>query len=139
MILTKEKSICEERQKEIVSKEHGREHRGLNRKYGYSVRQYRLDGGLFHQEKCCDYLVLNDSTRNAYFLELKGRNVSDAVEQLEAGRDKVIGELSGYDLYYRIIGSKMRTHELDTPKMRKLKEKYKGKLVYKSIKYEEEI
>ena len=139
MILTKEKSLCKEKQKEIVSKEHGREHHALNKKHAYSVRQYRLDGGLFRQEKCCDYLVLNDSKKNAYFLELKGRNVSDAVEQLEAGRKKVIEELSGYELYYRIIGSKMRTHELDTPKMRKLKEKYKGKLVYKSVKYEEEL
>lgn len=139
MILTKEKSICTEKQKEIVSKEYGREHRALNKKYGYFVRQYHLDGELIRQEKCCDYLVLNDTKKKAYFIELKGRNVSEAVEQLEAGKKKVSVELPGYDIYFRIIGSKMRTHELDTPKMRKLKEKYKGKLVYKSIKYEEEI
>lgn len=65
--------------------------------------------------------------------------MSEAVEQLEAGKKKVSVELAGYDICFRIVGSKMRTHELDTPKMRKLKEKYKGKLVYKSIKYEEEL
>lgn len=131
--------MCAEKQKEIVSKEHGREHRALNKKYGYSVRQYHLDGDLIQHVKCCDYLVLNDTKKDAYFIELKGRNVSEAVEQLEAGKAKVIEELAGYSIYYRIIGSKMRTHELDSPKMKRLKEKYKGKLIYRSIRYEEEL
>lgn len=139
MILTEDKSICERKQKIIVSEENGRKHRANNSKNGYEVRQYHLDGGLLKNEKCCDYLVLNDTKRNAYFIELKGRNVSDAVEQLEKGKKKVEMELRGYEMYFRIVGSKMRTHEINSTQVRKIKSKYRGRLCYGSGVIEEEL
>lgn len=68
MILTEDKSICKRKQKIIVSEENGKKHRANNRKNGYEVRQYRMDGGLVKSEKCCDYLVLNDMKRDAILL-----------------------------------------------------------------------
>ncbi|MCM1259021.1 MAG: hypothetical protein NC307_14380 [Roseburia sp.] len=138
MILAEDKSICKKRQKIIVSKENGREHRA-NNKGEDDVRKYKLDGDLVKNEKCCDYLVLNDTKKNAYFIELKGRNVSDAVEQLEAGKKKVELELEGYKMFFRIVGSKMRTHEIENTQFRKMKVKYEGRLGYKSVVYEKDI
>lgn len=138
-ILEPEKSRCEKNQKWIVSQENNREHRADNREHQYEVRQYHLDGELIHQEKCCDFLLLNDSKKKAYYIELKGRNVREAVSQLEAAQNKLKSELAGYSVYYRIVGSRMNTHEIDSTEVRKLKERYKGHLLYRSIRIEEEL
>ena len=70
MQLTTEKSLCEEKQKLIVSKDKGtsREHRAKNESGRYNVRHYKLDGDIVKQQKCCDYLLLNDTRKNAYFI-----------------------------------------------------------------------
>lgn len=88
MLLAEDKSLCKKDAKIIVSKDKGetREHRANNPEQKYSVRQYKLDGEMVHDQKCCDYLVLNDTSQNAYFIELKGRKIDEAVPQLEAGR-----------------------------------------------------
>ncbi len=137
MILTHENSICEKQQKLIISKENGREHRADNTKTRYDVRHYHLDGDLVKQCTCCDYLLLNDSKQKAYFIELKGRNVKDAVSQLESAANMVKSEIPRYERYFRIIGSKMKTHEIDNSEVRRLKDKYRGRLEYKSVRMEE--
>lgn len=50
MMLTDEKSLCKRNQKIIVSRDKGnkREHRTINRDGIYKVRQYKLDGDIFH-------------------------------------------------------------------------------------------
>ena len=67
MMLTDEKSLCKRNQKIIVSRDKGnkREHRTINRDGIYKVRQYKLDGDIFHNVKCCDYLILNDTEGKA--------------------------------------------------------------------------
>lgn len=59
MILTQEKSKCEKNQKIVVSKDAGqsREHRAKNPEQKYDLRHYKLDGEIFVQEKCCDFLL----------------------------------------------------------------------------------
>ena len=83
MMLTDEKSLCKRHQKIIVSRDKGnkREHRTINRDGIYKVRQYKLDGDIFNNVKCCDYLILNDTEGNekAIYIELKGGNVDEAI------------------------------------------------------------
>lgn len=81
MLLTEERSLCEKNQSIVVSRDRGtaREHRAVNPDRRYSLRHYKMDGDLIKQEKCCDYLLVNDSSKKAYFIELKGRNIDDAV------------------------------------------------------------
>ena len=114
MLLTAEKSECEKNQKIIVSRDRGSscQHRAINDKGKSDVRQYQLDGKLVVDETCCDYLVLNDSTKSAYFIELKGSDIRTAVSQLEVTERRFRAELKGYAMFYRIIAKKMRTHEL---------------------------
>lgn len=87
------------------------------------MRHYKLDGDLFKQTTCCDFLLINDSRCKAYLIELKGGNIEDAVEQLEAGEQKCKDELEGYTFFYRIVCSKARTHKIQSLKIRKFKEK----------------
>ena len=60
MMLTDEKSLCKRNQKIIVSRDKGnkREHRTINRDGIYKVRQYKLDGDIFNNVKCCDDIKL---------------------------------------------------------------------------------
>ena len=114
MLLVPERSKCEKHQKIVVSKDNGnsREHRAINPHGRNSLRHYKLDGELVLQEKCCDYLLINDSTQKAYLIELKGGNVAEAIPQLKAAEQKVKNELLNYSFFYRIIASKARTHEI---------------------------
>lgn len=110
MRLVRERSICGERQKIIVSEEKGRSHRALNQKHSYFVRQYRLDGDIVKYEKCCDFLVLNDSQKRAYFIELKGTSIKDAAKQLESAIIRFKSEILFYKIFLRIVRKNMRTH-----------------------------
>ena len=140
MLLTSDRSQCEIQQKIIVSKDKytSRVHRALNSER-YCVRQYKLDGDLVKNEKCCDFLLLNDSLKNAYFIELKGGNIDEAVPQLQGGLKNCKAELSDYTLYFRIVVSKARTHNLQKNVFRKFKEQYGSQLKYTTAKMEETL
>lgn len=135
MLLTLEKSLCEKNQATVVSRDKGnqRQHRATNPKRKYDLRHYQLDGDLFENEKMCDFLLLNDSKRKAYFIELKGGKIDDAVEQLEAGERKLRRELKEYTLFYRIVCSKARTHKMRDDKLRKFKDKHGPRLRIKEM------
>ncbi len=133
MILIPEKSICEKNQSIVVSKDKGtqREHRAINPNRRFDLRHYKLDGDVFKQMKCCDFLLINDSTKKAYLIELKGGNIDEAIEQLESSEQKCKKELKEYDFFYRIVCSKVRTHKIQSGKFRKFKEKCGKKLITK--------
>ncbi len=115
-------SDCEKNQKIIVSKDNGerRTHKAMNPGGGFDVRHYRLDGNLVQNQTCCDFLLLNDTGKKAYFIELKGQNVKRAVEQLLAGEALCKDNLEKYEPDYRIVASKSRTHDLQPNNFRKL-------------------
>ena len=126
MLLTKERSLCEEFQKEIVSKDKGSRVRHIahNRQPLKAVRHYKLDGDIFKQEKMCDYLLINDSDKRAYFVELKGSKIDESILQLESGRNRCKEELKGYEFYFRLVSSKARTHDIKKNSFRKFQDKY---------------
>ena len=102
-----------------VSSEKGRKHIAHNPEGRYEVRHYRLDGDIVKNEVCCDFLLLNDSCMDAYYIELKGRDLVHAVEQVEAGRQKFKESLKDYSAYFRIVTSKTRTQDLHSEKFRR--------------------
>lgn len=139
MLLTKEKSRCDKNQAIVVSRDAGqsREHRATNPGREYELRHYKLDGDLVKNETCCDFLLVNDSSRKAYFIELKGENIDDAVDQLEAGTKRFASELNGYMFLYRIVCSRALTHKVRNPKYLKFKERCGSRLQTKERKLEE--
>lgn len=130
MLLEPGKSLCDVNQKIVVSRDRGSQvqHRAINPEGKFEIRHYRLDGDLIRQEKSCDYLLVNDTSRKAYFIELKGGNVDEAVMQLESGQEKCKGELRGYTFLYRIVCSKAKTHKIKSNKYRKFMEKCASRL-----------
>lgn len=94
---------------------------------------------LFTDEKCCDFLLLNDTGKDAYFIELKGQNIDEAILQLEAAETKCKSELSNYTFYFRIVASKMRTHKMNSLKFRKFQERCGNRLKCETIRMEETL
>lgn len=141
MLLTLGNSLCERNQAVVVSRDKGaqREHRANNPQRKFDLRHYRLDGALIKQTKCCDYLLVNDSRKKAYLIELKGGNIDDAVDQLEAGEQKCKVELEGYSFFYRIVCSKAKTHKIQDNKFRKYREKCGARLKMKENCLEETL
>lgn len=131
MYLLQEKSECSPNQKRIVSRERGenREHIAINPDGRFVVRHYRLDGNIITNQTCCDYLLINDSAKKVYYIELKGKNIERAVEQLLAAEKICHSELKYYVSYYRIVSSKSPTHNNEPKKLRNLKDRYGTKRV----------
>jgi len=136
-------SKCEKRQKKIVSKEKGMKHTANNLK-ACNVRQYEIDGGVItgNQSVKCDYLVLNDDKRVAYFIELKRTShISEAVDQIQTTIEMLKAELPGYIYHGRIVSNAIhgvrdsKTIEL----FKKYRKKYKGIIDHKSKHFEENI
>ena len=117
--LNEQDSLCERYQRIIVSEEKGKKHTADN-KNSHEVRHYRLDGGLVKQQLCCDYLLLDDTGKKAYYIELKGKDMEHAVEQVIAGEKICERLLKGYLSFYRIVTSKSRTHNNQPSNFRKL-------------------
>ena len=118
MQLSKETYTGDIHKKIIVSEERGRKHTAYNKNGENEVRHYRLDDGLVKNATCCDYLLLNDSKNNAYYIELKGCDIRHATEQLIAGEHLCKPYVKGYTAYYRIVTSKTRTQELKSSEYR---------------------
>ena len=110
-ILSGHQSLCDKRQKRIVSKEKRSSHTAVN-KNGQLVRQYLIDGDVIKDKHVikCDYLVLNDEKKTAYFIELKGSKVLHAIEQIEETAKRLRPCLLEYQFYYRIVFSGSCTH-----------------------------
>ncbi len=139
MLLTPNKSKCKIDAKTIVSKDTNSDRKHIAENINLNnVRQYQLDGDIIKYEKSCDFLVLNDDSKNAFFIELKGRNVSEAISQFEGAMLKIKSELSGYSLKFRIITSKSNTHEINGSKVIGFKKKYKT-LIIKTKELKEKI
>lgn len=81
---------------------------------------------------------MNDDTKKAFFIELKGRNITEAIPQFEGAVAKLKSEISDYSLFFRIIASKSKTHEIRDSKVLKFKKKYK-ELIIKNIELVESI
>lgn len=89
----------------FVSSENGCSHIGNNIDSNY-VRQYQVDGQVIPSSspvERCDYLLLNDTKQNAYYIELKGSDIHKAIRQIDNSVCIIQASHLGYTIYRRII------------------------------------
>ena len=140
MELRKEDYSGDIHKKVYVSAEKGRKHIANNPGGQYEVRHYRLDGDVVKNEVCCDFILLNDSCLDAYYIELKGSDLVRAVEQVEAGQRLFRGILNEYTSYFRIVTSKTRTQDLNSTRFRHFQRTVgKDRIIVKTNKIEETL
>lgn len=132
--------MCSKNAAHIVSKDKGNSqyHRGINTKGAY-VTHYKVDGIVIRTGSRCDYLLINEETRTAYLIELKGSDLVKAAEQLEATEKILQQELSEYSIQYRIVANKCKTQAIHSSAYRKYQVRWKGKLIQRTGFMEENI
>ncbi len=136
MPLTGYASDCEVHASKIVSQEKGRRHIAKNVR-GACVTHYRIDGVVIKQGNKCDYLLINEDTKDAYLIELKGRDLIGAAQQLEATEIALRTQLLPYSIKYRIVASKCRTQEIESSEFKKFKRRCGNALRYQTNQLEE--
>lgn len=133
-------SLCNKNAIQIVSRDRGNSqyHKAVNQNRVY-VTHYRIDGTVITTGSRCDFLLMNEETKTAYLIELKGSDLVKAAEQLEATEKALEKELFGYSLLYRIVANKCRTQEIHSSAYRKYQLRWKGRLIQKTGFIEEDI
>lgn len=124
----------------FCSEEKGCVHLGINSDKNW-CRHFRVDGGVYPRgqaEKRCDFLLLNDDKKDAYFIELKGSDLNQAISQVENTVEDIRRSISEYRILRRII-YKSGTHDIRSSSVTKWKSKYKGSAVVKQKRMEEKI
>lgn len=134
-------SICERKARIIVSKDAkgNQTHRAFNN-HPYEVTHYQIDGVVIKNGKKCDFLLLNEDLGVAYFIELKGQDLSWAAQQIEATERALNAELRDYSKHrYRIVANKCRTHDIESSSFKRYRELWGNRLKYKTLLLEENV
>ena len=140
MIFPEGLSKCDKKQKVIVSAENRRKHIAFNNE-SCKVFQYRIDGEIEPSgtsDLRCDYIIENETKKTLYPVELKGRDVVHAVEQISATIKKYSSMFSNYTVFPRIVCSHVTTHTIETSKVVSFRRRY-PKLIIKENVIEETI
>ena len=69
----------------------------------------------------CDYLLIDDTCKIAYFIELKGSDLNRAIDQIENTICHIKNKLKNYEIRIRIILSRTNTIALESSKVKKFK------------------
>ncbi|MBS6240565.1 MAG: hypothetical protein KH897_19885 [Bacteroides sp.] len=97
-----------------------------------------VDGCQITEGTRCDFLVL-DQQKNEYFVELKGKDIPHAIEQLEA-TIKQLSSSAGLQKTAIIVSSRHPSNDTSIQRAKVLfKKKYKVDLISKNVKMEIQI
>lgn len=128
-------TYCTGHQKEIHSKENNSEHIAVNNDED-SVRQIKIDGDIlpvdYNQERRADYLVLDETKKTAYLIELKGSHIMSAFRQLENTDKNLSNALKGYEIYWRVVCSS-RTANLKNNEVKKYQKNHPQLVIRRNI------
>ena len=130
------------RNKSYVSKENNCIHIGNNVNLSY-VEQYKVDGEVFQVgsgPERCDFLLLNEDAKTAYYIELKGSSIPKAIRQLENSVSMLQSRHPQCKkIFYRII-YRSGSHGTNASETVRWKKKVGvGQVVIKSQKWEDDI
>lgn len=99
-----------------------------------------MDGDVFPSggsgPKRCDYLILNDTDADVYYIELKGSDVRRAIQQIESSIAEINPSI-GYEIHCRVI-FRTSTHEVKGADVLRWKRKRKDAVIT-SIKHTDRL
>jgi hypothetical protein len=110
----------------VVCKDKGKsEYIYENRRKDF-LSKYRVDGGLIVDDIAkCDFLLLNCSQKQAYFVELKGSDIIRAIDQIDSSIDFLKPQLDDTKIFARIVLTRANTIDLKSTKYLRLEKKIK--------------
>ncbi len=123
------KSLCNKKQRKVVSREEGNQHIIENRSQ-YCIYHYHIDGGIIPCEytsgERCDYMVEVTAKPRpiAFIIELKGSNLLKAMQQIDATVKRFGEKLSKYVIFPRLVCHRILSHDVLDARFMKFIEKY---------------
>lgn len=104
----------------------------------------RVDDCLIKEGVKCDFLLLNCDQKKSYFIELKGKDILHAIEQIDRTISLLYEKIDSYSysVNARIVLTKVYPPDLRSNEYKKLErklKKMKGNLVKHEITLEENI
>ena len=94
------------RNSKYVSEENNRKHIAVNMDKD-DIYHIKIDGVVIAKRitgtKRVDYLLLDETKKTAYLIELKGCHVEEAFKQLEVSHNHLKPLLPGYDIKWRLV------------------------------------
>jgi hypothetical protein len=107
MALNENCLLYEGRKRNCPASQKGKTYRLINNSESL-IRQYEVDPCLIPSgtQKKCDYLFLinKDISEYAYFVELKGTEVSEAIKQISNSIDFLRPSIQDHRIFARIVG-----------------------------------
>ena len=90
------------------------------------LTKYRIDGCLIADAGAkCDFLLLNCTKNESFFIELKGSDLIRAVEQIDRSIDMLLSSVNDFSINARIVLTRVNTTDLRNTKYLKLEKKIK--------------
>jgi hypothetical protein len=102
----------------------------------------RVDGCLIKAGKKCDYLILSCEDKLAFFVELKGQDLIEALGQIDASITRLIPKMPDFKFYARIVLNKNPTPDINSSveiKLKKRLKKLNGDNSLELIKYKSRV
>lgn len=124
----------------FISSENRCTHKGKNPNQHF-IRQFKIDGEVFPKgtsTKRCDYLLINDTAKTTYYIELKGSDIPTATVQIDNTVDLLSPSLPDYKVFRRII-YRSSTHKMDENSVVRWKLRHRGTFIIKHDTCEENI
>lgn len=137
-------SCCECSQNQTINAEENKRKYSLQNPHRREVCKIHLDGCVTMETtgKQCDYLFLSCDTNLAFFIELKGSDLLQAIDQLDQSIDRHKKSMEGLAINARIVLSRVQTPDIRSPKRLKFEKKinnlggtfrYKNKLLEETL------
>jgi hypothetical protein len=95
-----------------------------------------VDGCAIEQGPRCDYALVAESIEDEFYIELKGRDIKHAFEQLESTLKQISAQPSQTPKYCFVISTRCPLSGPEIQKMQKMMQrKYKARLIIKNREY----
>ena len=131
--INKHKPYKEGTHSSFVSKENNCVHTAKNPS-GHYIRKFRIDGDVIPKQDTmterCDCLLVNDTKKDSYYIELKGSDIEKAIDQIEKSILMIKESLPAYRVFRRIIFHS-GTHQIQRQKVVKWKTRYADTAIIK--------
>lgn len=87
------------------------------------LTKYTVDGCLITIEERCDYLLINCNQLKSFFIELKGSDLSKAIDQIDSSITRLKPTLINYSVNARIVLTRVNTVDLKSAKFLKFEKR----------------
>lgn len=89
------------------------------------VCKIRVDNCLIREGKKCDYLILDCQCKLAFFAELKGHDLGEALTQIHSSIDRLVSQINDFKIYARIVLNRTPSPDINSSIKIKLMNKIK--------------